>query len=169
MTSDATKIAHAEPLESPAGDENATPTRRRGRKRGCLLIAAAAVFAAGSIATAIYSRLGDDAPLALRPAQHDFGTVQAGAVVQTTVQLRNRSGQPIEIKRVSSDCGCTVTDLPKAKLSPRDKTTLSAEVNTSGVQGPFNVRVAVFFVVEGEQRLRAAFVLLSGHVKTTVQ
>jgi hypothetical protein len=134
-----------------------------------VLIGGAAVLAAGSVAAAIYSRPADDVPLAVQPARHDFGTVQAGKTVQTTIRLHNRSGKPIEIKRVSSDCGCTVTDLPSATLSPREKTTLSAEVDTSGMQGPFSVRIAVLFVVEGEQELRGAFVQLSGDVTPAVQ
>jgi hypothetical protein len=65
----------------------------------------------------------------------DFGKVKEGAVYAHDFILKNPLQKPLNIRDVSTSCGCTVSQMKKKTLEPGEETPLSITFNSKGYLG----------------------------------
>jgi uncharacterized cupredoxin-like copper-binding protein len=75
--------------------------------------------------------------------QHDFGTVREGQVVDYTFKFKNTGKGVLEVKNVSTSCGCTVASISSKKLEPGKEGTLRVELDTKNREGKMNRNVTI--------------------------
>ena len=114
---------------------------RRGACTPALLLGALLGLAAALPASAGGVRIAGPA-LVLEPPAHDFGTVLQDAVYHTDVRLRNQGTSPLRITKVTTDCGCTVAEIPDSTLAPGAETVLKISFATRTFSG--QVRKTIF-------------------------
>ena len=73
----------------------------------------------------------------LSKTKHDFGSVQEGKVYIMDVTISNIGDGNLEIKNITTTCGCTVALVTDKIIKPGDKTTLKIELDTTGREGKF--------------------------------
>ncbi|MBM3255244.1 MAG: DUF1573 domain-containing protein [Candidatus Omnitrophica bacterium] len=88
--------------------------------------------------TLVYSQ----APEPLRQSQPsqeseewDFGQVKEGELVRHTFLLRNKSRSILNIKQVSTSCGCTLSKVKKNVLAPGEVTPIEVAFDSKGYSG----------------------------------
>lgn len=69
------------------------------------------------------------------PAEHHFGKVFEGDIVQHTFSFRNAGTAPLIINRVRSSCGCTVPRLSAEILAPGDTAEIAMIFDTARFRG----------------------------------
>lgn len=74
---------------------------------------------------------------------HDFGKVQKGEELSYDFEIRNKGNAPLEISRVSPDCGCTVAQYDQV-IAPGESGHVHAAVDTTTLDGPTSRRIAVY-------------------------
>ena len=101
------------------------------------LLSGAIVCVAASVATALMSRPpAPPAPmLAVESPVHDFGTVGQGEELEASFELKNQSSHVLELAKPTTDCGCTLADLPKTRLEPGETTVLTGRLQTGSSRG----------------------------------
>lgn len=67
--------------------------------------------------------------------RHDFGEVDAGAVIKHTFSFKNDGEVPLLISDVRSTCGCTVAKWPKAPIAPGKTGEIPVEFDTKNKNG----------------------------------
>jgi hypothetical protein len=99
--------------------------------------AAAAVAALALLLLAPGARAdGASGPrLAVEPASFDFGNVRPEKRLLKELMLRNFGDAVLEIKKVSTTCGCTVAGAYEARVAPGASTTLRIAFTTPPVAG----------------------------------
>lgn len=70
----------------------------------------------------------------IEPKIFDFGEVEFGEIVEQIFEVKNNGNEILEIKRVSTSCGCTKAKIDKEKLEPNESTTLLVTYD-SGAMG----------------------------------
>jgi len=65
----------------------------------------------------------------------NFGTLKEGAVAKHKFLLRNYSRKDLEIRDITSSCGCTVAEVKKKKIKPGDSTSIEVKFNSKGYRG----------------------------------
>lgn len=65
----------------------------------------------------------------------DFGQVSKDRVLQHTFTVKNDGNQPLQIKDVTTSCGCTASKIGKMTLLPGESTTLDVSFNTAHYSG----------------------------------
>ena len=75
--------------------------------------------------------------------QHDFGTVKEGRVVDYTFKFKNTGKGVLEVKDVSTSCGCTVALISSKKLEPGKEGTLRVELDTKNREGKINRNITI--------------------------
>jgi len=65
----------------------------------------------------------------------DFGRVKEGAVLKREFILKNESGNALNIKNVTTSCGCTASEVRKNKLSPGESTSVEVRFDSKGYEG----------------------------------
>jgi uncharacterized cupredoxin-like copper-binding protein len=75
--------------------------------------------------------------------QHDFGTVKEGHVVDYTFKFKNSGKGILEVKDVSTSCGCTVAMISSKKLEPGKEGTLRVELDTKDREGKMNRNITI--------------------------
>jgi hypothetical protein len=73
----------------------------------------------------------------------DFGLVEAGKVMEHDFTIKNDRSVPLQIKDVSSSCGCTVSEVRRNVLQPGESTWLNVKFNSKGYHGPIRQFVYV--------------------------
>jgi len=66
---------------------------------------------------------------------YNFGTALSGPPVSHVFMIKNAGSAPLEIRNVSSSCGCTVAKPSKTILAPGEVATIAASVDTHFEQG----------------------------------
>lgn len=66
---------------------------------------------------------------------HDFGAVDAGAVVSHEFEFTNVGSVPLIISDARSTCGCTVPEWPKSPIAPGQKGTILVKFDTKNKEG----------------------------------
>jgi len=66
---------------------------------------------------------------------HDFGKITEGSVVDYTFKYRNVGSAPLQIKNVSTSCGCTAAVINGKLLKPGEEGTLKVEFDSSNREG----------------------------------
>lgn len=72
--------------------------------------------------------------IVIEPKSFDFGKVEFGKTVEHTFTVKNTGGEPLEIKRVSTSCGCTQAEINKEKIEPGETASLLVTYD-SGAMG----------------------------------
>lgn len=81
---------------------------------------------------------------------HDFGTIDKGVAVSAVFEFTNSESAPISINKVTTTCGCTVTDYTKSSIGPGEYGYIKATYNAA-TEGAFNKKV-VILTSEGEHK-----------------
>lgn len=63
---------------------------------------------------------------------YDFGTIDAGEVVETTFMITNTGKSDLLITNAKSTCGCTVPTWPKKAIQPGDSATMKVKFDSKG-------------------------------------
>ncbi|MCX5697627.1 MAG: DUF1573 domain-containing protein [Candidatus Omnitrophica bacterium] len=71
----------------------------------------------------------------IEPYSWDFGTIKAGEIAKHDFVLKNESQGTINIKEVTTSCGCTTGKLNKTVLGPDESTTVEITFNSKGIAG----------------------------------
>jgi uncharacterized cupredoxin-like copper-binding protein len=82
--------------------------------------------------------------LDLPEAQHSFGKVSEGKVVDHIFTLKNSGNSTLTIKEVKTTCGCTAALLSKKELAPGEEGTLKVELNTANRSGKMRRNITIF-------------------------
>ena len=69
------------------------------------------------------------------PFLKDFGLVKAGEVVRHSFVISNNSNKVLNIKDVSTSCGCTVPEVKNKMLKPGESTLVDVKFNSRGYSG----------------------------------
>ena len=75
--------------------------------------------------------------------QHDFGVVKEGQIVDYTFKFKNTGKGVLNIKNVSTSCGCTVALISSKKLEPGEEGTLRVELDTKDREGKFSRNITI--------------------------
>ncbi|HDP94402.1 MAG TPA: DUF1573 domain-containing protein [Candidatus Aminicenantes bacterium] len=67
--------------------------------------------------------------------QVDFGEVDSGKIVDLEFEFTNTGNDILEIKNITSTCGCTVTSLEKKTFKPGEKGIIPVKFYSRGYQG----------------------------------
>jgi hypothetical protein len=69
------------------------------------------------------------------PYSYDFGKVKEGGVLKHNFIFKNSSKNTLNIKDVTTSCGCTVSKVEKKTLLPGETTSIEVQFNTKGYSG----------------------------------
>jgi hypothetical protein len=61
---------------------------------------------------------GPTTSITFEESEFNFGTVDAGAIVEHTYAFTNTGSEPLVISNAKGSCGCTVPDWPKEPVMP---------------------------------------------------
>lgn len=75
--------------------------------------------------------------------EHDFGSLIQGEKVTYSFVFANTGGSDLLINRVTSTCGCTVSNYPRTPIKSREKGTIEVTFNSRGKKGHQNKTVTV--------------------------
>jgi len=79
---------------------------------------------------------GSKAPkIQIQPGSFDFGQIEYGQVVEQTFEVKNLGSEVLEIKRVSTSCGCTTAKIASSQISPGQQTQLLVVYDTGQMSG----------------------------------
>lgn len=65
----------------------------------------------------------------------DFGMIKEGKIAEHTFLIKNNSPEVLNIKNITSSCGCTISEIKKKILDPGETTSLKVKFNSSGYLG----------------------------------
>ncbi len=65
----------------------------------------------------------------------DFGRVKAGEALKHGFTFKNETKKILKIKDINSSCGCTVPEVKKKELLPKESTTIEVKFNSEGYSG----------------------------------
>lgn len=74
---------------------------------------------------------------------HDFGSLCEGETVSFGFKFKNSGESDLLISKVSSSCGCTVTDYPKDIIKPGKDGVISVTFKSEGRKGIQNKTITV--------------------------
>ncbi|MBN2135439.1 MAG: DUF1573 domain-containing protein [Acidobacteria bacterium] len=74
----------------------------------------------------------------------DFGTVQAGDVMEYTFKFKNTGDQDLILKKVTATCGCTAVQSNKNAIKPGETGEITAKLHTGG----YRQRMVKYIYVE---------------------
>lgn len=83
------------------------------------------------------------ARVSVEPAAFDFGNVRGGRTLQKELTVRNVGDGDLEIRKVSTTCGCTVVGAYQKRVTPGDSTTLRIAFTTPAAAGRTEQTVAI--------------------------
>lgn len=69
------------------------------------------------------------------PSSFDFGQVSYGQILTQRFEVKNSGEAALEIKRVSTSCGCTTAKISQEKIGPGEKAELSVTYDTGAMGG----------------------------------
>jgi hypothetical protein len=73
--------------------------------------------------------------MTLENAEHNFGDIKQGDVVEHTFVFKNTGNQPLIIDRVEVSCGCTTPSYTKEPVMPGKTGTVTAKFDSAGKLG----------------------------------
>ncbi len=76
--------------------------------------------------------------------KHDFGDVKQGETVSTDFAFTNKGKSELNIYKVKTSCGCTVSELQKSKLKPGESSTIKVTFNSAGHNGRDEKEITVY-------------------------
>lgn len=93
----------------------------------------------------------------------DFGKVKEGAVLKHDFIFKNESKSVLTIKGIATSCGCTVSEIKKKTLLPKESTLLHVQFKTKGYSGP--VKQYIFVTTDSLDRPVVRFIIEAQVVK----
>ncbi|MFA6216869.1 MAG: DUF1573 domain-containing protein [Candidatus Omnitrophota bacterium] len=66
----------------------------------------------------------------------DFGPVESGKIMEHDFTIKNETSALLQIKDVSTSCGCTVSQIRRNTLQRGESTSLNVKFNSKGYHGP---------------------------------
>jgi hypothetical protein len=77
--------------------------------------------------------------------KHDFGTidVRKDSVVSVTFLFTNTGNSPLVIQKVSTSCGCTISNWTKSPIAPGQRGFVKVVFNSKGITGKFSKSIYV--------------------------
>ena len=85
---------------------------------------------------------GPTTSITFEESEFNFGTVDAGAIVEHTYAFTNTGSEPLVISNAKGSCGCTVPEWPKEPVMPGKTAILKVRYDTKRV-GPINKSVTI--------------------------
>ncbi|MCL2072584.1 MAG: DUF1573 domain-containing protein [Marinilabiliaceae bacterium] len=74
---------------------------------------------------------------------HDFGQIKKGDKVTNIFVVKNSGKSNLNLRKVSSSCGCTVTQPAKNDIAPGESTTITVTFDSRGRSGRQNQAITV--------------------------
>lgn len=65
----------------------------------------------------------------------DFGKAPAGQKLEHVFDILNDTGRPMQIREVTSSCGCAASEVSKKQLAPGDSTQVKVVFDTEKYKG----------------------------------
>ncbi len=96
-----------------------------------------------------------EARLTLMSDEIDLGSFEATEIREGSVIIRNDGDTPLQIVRVSSDCGCTVPSYPEDEIMPGDSASIRLRFNGKGREPGIFRKVVRISSQSGEERQRS--------------
>lgn len=75
--------------------------------------------------------------------EHDFGKIDKGSKVDTVFHFTNTGSGTLEIKDVSTSCGCTSAKPEKTSYAPGEKGSIPVTFNSGRFSGPIQKNVTI--------------------------
>lgn len=72
----------------------------------------------------------------ITPQDFNFGQIQYGQEVNYVFLVKNAGQEVLEIKRLSTSCGCTSAKIAKEQINPGETTELLVVYDTGAMSGP---------------------------------
>lgn len=91
------------------------------------------------------------------PPGVEFGFVEGDSVLSYSVMIRNEGNSMLEIRGVSTTCGCTIAVLPDSTVPPGGSVPLTGTFDTRKMEG--DIHKAIFFGTNDPKRERAVLML----------
>ena len=104
---------------------------------------ATGVFALCSLAPFAQADATTGARVSVEPAAFDFGNVRGERTLQKEITVRNVGDGELEIRKVSTTCGCAVVGAFQKRVAPGDSTTLRVAFTTPAAAGKTQQTVTI--------------------------
>ena len=75
---------------------------------------------------------------------HDFGKITQGEVVSTTFKLENTGKSSLNIRKVTSNCTCAITEVNEKDIEPGESVELQVTFDTKGRRGTQQKSITIF-------------------------
>lgn len=93
-------------------------------------------------------------------SEYNFGTIDAGEVVEHTYTFTNTGSEPLVISNAKGSCGCTVPDWPKEPVMPGATGEIRVKFDSKGKNKAQKKKVTITANTEPAQ----TFLYISGEV-----
>ena len=90
---------------------------------------------------------------------HNFGSVLQGTPVNHSFVVENRGSSPLQILKITPDCGCSAAELPSPFVEAGERTKIDVTFNTSGF---FGFKRRTFRVFTNDPRKRYYILSIEG-------
>ncbi len=114
---------------------------RAPRLVGILILVTAAATAFSGAAQRDKNKSGPR--MEIEPSEHDFGGVKPNQELLQVFTVSNVGTEPLEIRRISTSCGCTAAIAKTRVLNPGESTTLEVTLETRKYKGVIEKSVSV--------------------------
>jgi len=104
-----------------------------------------------------------DGPLSADSVLWDLGEIQQGKSYEHTFQLTNSGAVQLDIQNVGTDCGCTTISPINGPVAAGKSVALPVALNVTGVPGPMQQRIDVFYAAGGQTHQLA--LLCAGQIR----
>ena len=103
-----------------------------------------AVMCVASISTSVTQPKSKPGPvMEIEPKEHDFGGVKQDQKLVHEFTVNNVGTEDLEIRRISTSCGCTAAIITKRIVKPGESTTLEVVLETRKYKGVIDKSVSV--------------------------
>lgn len=74
---------------------------------------------------------------------HDFGQINQGEIVETTVNIKNVGDNDLYIVDAKGSCGCTVPEVTKEAIKPGESAPINVKFDSNGKSGEVTKTVLI--------------------------
>ena len=74
---------------------------------------------------------------------HDFGQIDQGEIVETTVNVKNVGNNNLYIVDAQGSCGCTVPEVTKEAIKPGESAPINVKFDSNGKSGEVTKTVMI--------------------------
>jgi len=106
-------------------------------------VATTLVVAAALSGTSVAQKKKTGPVMEIEPEEHDFGGVQQNQKLVYEFTVNNVGTEELEIRRISTSCGCTAAIPADRVVPPGGSTTLEVVLETRTYKGVINKSVSV--------------------------